>query len=134
MHHLDEALAEALVACRNKRDGDEPPASQAHASLPLHLGRGITPVDRNGDDELPSRQRIHVQKIKTYWNDKGLREILWQTVEAEGSWSACTRLHELTGPSVTTLRCDSSTLITALLGLRRLSWAHGGCRVLFRNA
>ena len=41
-----------------------------------------------------------VQRIKTCWNDKGLREILWQTVEAEGRWSACTRIHEITGPSV----------------------------------
>ena len=93
LHHLDEALAEALVVCCNKRHGDEPPPSQAHASLPLHLGRGITPVDCVGDDELPSRQRMHVQKIKSSWNDKGLRVILWQTVEAEGSWSTCTRIH-----------------------------------------
>ena len=68
----------------------------SHQPHSLHLGRGITPVDRNGDDELPSRQRMHVQKIKSFWNDKGLRAILWQTVEAEGS----ARLHELTGPSV----------------------------------
>ena len=63
LHHLDEALAEALVVCRNKRHGDEPPPSQAHDSLPLHLGRSITLRDRHGDDELPSRQRSEDQNL-----------------------------------------------------------------------
>ena len=98
LHHVDEALAEALVVCRNMR---EPPAFQARASLPPHLGRGITPVDCDGNAELPhARRRVHVQKINTPWNDKGLREILWQTLGAGATWSAATRIHELSDVSV----------------------------------
>ena len=72
LHHLDEALAEALVVCRNMR---EPPTSQVHASLPPHLDRGITRVDCDGDAEIPrARQRMHVQMMKSI--DKGIHEIL----------------------------------------------------------
>ena len=62
---LDEALAEAQHVWRIVRDGTEPPAPQADASLHPRPGRRLTPVDRDGDDEHPGRQRMHAQKIIT---------------------------------------------------------------------
>ena len=98
LHHVDEALAEALVVCRNMR---EPPASQAHASLPPHLGRGITPVDCDGNAELPMLGgACTFRRSKPLGMIKGLREILWQTLEAGGTWSAATRIHQLGDASV----------------------------------
>ena len=62
---LDEALAEARHVWRNVRDGIKPPAPQADASLHPRPGRRLTPVDRDGDDEHPGRQRMHSQNIIT---------------------------------------------------------------------
>ena len=50
---------------------------------------------------------------------KGLREILWQTLEAGGTWSAATRIHQLGDASVdNSLAMASSTFITARFGMR----------------
>ena len=51
--HLDEALAEAQHVWRNVRDRIKPPAPEADASLRPRLGRRLTPVGGDGDDEHP---------------------------------------------------------------------------------
>ena len=75
LDHLDEPLAEKQHVWRNACDGKELPATEADASLPPRLGRGLTPVDGDVDDEHPhARQRMHVQEIITSRVDKGLIE------------------------------------------------------------
>ena len=53
LNFLDEALAKTEYVWRNMRDGIEPPAMQADASLLPRLGHRLTRVDGDGDDEHP---------------------------------------------------------------------------------
>ena len=59
----DEALAETQHVWRNVCHGKEPPVREADASWPPRLGRCLTPVDGDVDDEHPhARQRMHMQE------------------------------------------------------------------------
>ena len=51
LNHLDETLAETQHLWRNMRDGKKLPAPHADVSLPPRLGRGLTTVDGDGDNE-----------------------------------------------------------------------------------
>ena len=71
----EKALAETQHVWRNVCHGKVLLVPEADASWPPSFGRGLKPMDGDGDDEHPHAwQRMHVKKIISSRVDKGLIE------------------------------------------------------------